>query len=148
MRRWPQSALTGRAPVHRGAVTHACRWHSESNQGQNLFVDYATVADSIGVYTTMDYASIVDHLVRCRAGRPWRWGGGGGNATCSSVPEPQHALQPQYAKATGQGPFVSVLSKLRSALVMAAWGDRRLQARASADPVKHETSAAQLPVRS
>lgn len=39
-------------------------WHTEANHGQNLFVDYATVADSLGVYTTHDYANIVDHLVR------------------------------------------------------------------------------------
>jgi acyl-[acyl-carrier-protein] desaturase len=38
-------------------------WHSEANQGQNLFTDYATVADALGVYTTHDYASIVEHLV-------------------------------------------------------------------------------------
>ncbi len=42
-------------------------WHSQpdANPGQNLFVDYATVADAIGVYTTADYADIVQHLVRC-----------------------------------------------------------------------------------
>ena len=41
-------------------------WHSQedANKGQNLFVDYATVADLIGVYTTGDYADIVQHLVR------------------------------------------------------------------------------------
>eukprot|EP00955_Chlamydomonas_euryale_P101846 365377-Chlamydomonas_euryale.AAC.21 len=40
-------------------------WHTtQGNPGQNLFVDYATVADSIGVYTTGDYAEIVEHLVR------------------------------------------------------------------------------------
>jgi acyl-[acyl-carrier-protein] desaturase len=40
-------------------------WHSQegANPGQNLFIDYATVADAIGVYTTMDYADIVQHLV-------------------------------------------------------------------------------------
>ncbi len=37
--------------------------HSTNNNGANLFVDYATVADNIGVYTTTDYANIVDHLV-------------------------------------------------------------------------------------
>lgn len=44
-------------------------WHGsdQGNKGQNLFVDYATVADSIGVYTTGDYADIVEHLVK-------RWG--------------------------------------------------------------------------
>ena len=41
-------------------------WHSgeDANKGQNLFVDYATAADLIGVYTTGDYADIVQHLVR------------------------------------------------------------------------------------
>ena len=41
-------------------------WHGgdQGNKGQNLFVDYATVADSIGVYTTGDYADIVEHLVQ------------------------------------------------------------------------------------
>jgi hypothetical protein len=40
-------------------------WHSQkgANPGQNLFTDYATVADSLGVYTTGDYADIVHHLV-------------------------------------------------------------------------------------
>ena len=44
-------------------------WHTQqdANPGQNLFIDYATVADSIGVYTTGDYADIVQHLVQ-------RWG--------------------------------------------------------------------------
>ena len=42
------------------------RWHGqdEANKGQNLFVDYATVADSVGVYTTGDYSDIVEHLVQ------------------------------------------------------------------------------------
>ncbi|KXZ42185.1 hypothetical protein GPECTOR_188g290 [Gonium pectorale] len=40
-------------------------WHTEANgRGSNLFVDYATVADAIGVYTTNDYANIVEHLVK------------------------------------------------------------------------------------
>jgi acyl-[acyl-carrier-protein] desaturase len=41
-------------------------WHggADANPGQKLFVDYATVADSCGVYTTGDYADIVQHLVQ------------------------------------------------------------------------------------
>ncbi|GIL89812.1 hypothetical protein Vretimale_16499 [Volvox reticuliferus] len=40
-------------------------WHTQANgKGTNLFVDYAAVADAIGVYTTNDYANIVDHLVK------------------------------------------------------------------------------------
>eukprot|EP00798_Chlamydomonas_sp_ICE-L_P022548 gene22548-29673_t len=40
-------------------------WHSSGNgKGANLFVDYATVADTLGVYTTLDYADVVDHLVQ------------------------------------------------------------------------------------
>lgn len=38
--------------------------HSTNNVGGNLFLDYAAVADNVGVYTTNDYANIVDHLVR------------------------------------------------------------------------------------
>ena len=41
--------------------------HGQLNGGANLFSDYATVADSLGVYTTADYLAIVDHLVA-------RWG--------------------------------------------------------------------------
>jgi len=38
--------------------------HAASNGPKaNLFHDYAAVADNIGVYTTHDYADIVDHLV-------------------------------------------------------------------------------------
>ena len=37
--------------------------HAANNNGASLFMDYATVADSTGVYTTSDYAAIVDHLV-------------------------------------------------------------------------------------
>jgi len=37
--------------------------HTANNVGGNLFIDYATVADNTGVYTTNDYANIVDHLV-------------------------------------------------------------------------------------
>ncbi|GLI67555.1 hypothetical protein VaNZ11_011782 [Volvox africanus] len=40
-------------------------WHSQANgKGSNLFVDYAAVADAIGVYTTNDYADIIEHLVK------------------------------------------------------------------------------------
>jgi hypothetical protein len=39
--------------------------HQQRNgPAANLFTDYASVADTIGVYTTTDYANIVDHLVR------------------------------------------------------------------------------------
>jgi hypothetical protein len=41
--------------------------HGGLNSGANLFADYASVADSLGVYSTSDYAAIVDHLVA-------RWG--------------------------------------------------------------------------
>lgn len=48
-------------------------WHSGANGPRsNLFLDYATVADSIGVYTTNDYADIVDHLVGGAAERAVR----------------------------------------------------------------------------
>ncbi|GLC41789.1 hypothetical protein PLESTM_001239700 [Pleodorina starrii] len=40
-------------------------WHGAANgKGSNLFIDYASVADAIGVYTTNDYANIVEHLVK------------------------------------------------------------------------------------
>lgn len=42
-------------------------WHNSkgaNSSKSHLFTDYATVADSIGVYTTGDYADIVQHLVR------------------------------------------------------------------------------------
>ncbi|GFR44285.1 hypothetical protein Agub_g5492 [Astrephomene gubernaculifera] len=40
-------------------------WHTAANGPKsNLFQDYASVADGIGVYTANDYAGIVDHLVR------------------------------------------------------------------------------------
>ncbi|KAG2486753.1 hypothetical protein HYH03_014552 [Edaphochlamys debaryana] len=40
-------------------------WHAAGNGGSaNLFHDYAAVADNTGVYTTNDYATIVDHLVK------------------------------------------------------------------------------------
>lgn len=66
-------------------------WHSANNKGSNLFIDYATVADTLGVYTTNDYANIVDHLVQrwdvqnrvvksggLQGGIPSGWVGGGG----------------------------------------------------------------------
>ena len=49
--------------------------HGHGHGATSLFVDYASVADAIGVYTTNDYANIVEHLVRGRQG--WRGGGGG-----------------------------------------------------------------------
>ena len=59
-------------------------WHAGANadpgngKPANLFGDYAAVADSIGVYTTNDYANIVDVLVRVRVReRVCVWGGGG-----------------------------------------------------------------------
>lgn len=49
-------------------------WHEAANRSSSsspgdggasaLFVDYAAVADAIGVYTVNDYAGIVDHLVQ------------------------------------------------------------------------------------
>ena len=44
-------------------------WHAQANGGSaNLFSDYAMVAERTGVYTAIDYASIVDHLVRAQGG--------------------------------------------------------------------------------
>jgi hypothetical protein len=41
----------------------------QGNAGANLFSDYAMVADRMGVYTAIDYANVVDHLVSEQ--RPW-----------------------------------------------------------------------------
>jgi acyl-[acyl-carrier-protein] desaturase len=62
-------------------------WHGgdRGNKGQNLFVDYATVADSIGVYTTGDYADIVEHLVQ-------RWNVPNLKVSSGSVAEAQEYL--------------------------------------------------------
>lgn len=44
--------------------------HTENNGPKhNLFWDYASVAERIGVYTAHDYADIVDHLVRPGLGK-------------------------------------------------------------------------------
>uniref|UniRef100_A0A7R9V6Y2 Acyl-[acyl-carrier-protein] desaturase n=1 Tax=Chlamydomonas euryale TaxID=1486919 RepID=A0A7R9V6Y2_9CHLO len=66
----PEGAVLGFADMMRKGIVMPAHymednWHTtQGNPGQNLFVDYATVADSIGVYTTGDYAEIVEHLVR------------------------------------------------------------------------------------
>lgn len=39
-------------------------WHESANQGQNLFRDYASLADSLGVYTTSHYADITAYLLQ------------------------------------------------------------------------------------
>jgi hypothetical protein len=80
--------------------------HGQLNSGADLFTDYATVADSLGVYTTKDYADIIDHLVARWGvadlqvgGRAWRGGAGaqarslgthawGLRAACSGTTEP------------------------------------------------------------
>lgn len=41
--------------------------HAANNGGRTLFADYAGVAERVGVYTAVDYADILDHLVA-------RWG--------------------------------------------------------------------------
>ena len=56
-------------------------WHGAANDAgtgrpANLFVDYAAVADAIGVYTTNDYAAIVDTLVRRGGSGREGWAGG------------------------------------------------------------------------
>ena len=71
----PEGAVLAFADMMKKGITMPAHymddgWHSNgegANPGQNLFVDYATVADAIGVYTTGDYADIVQHLVGCRS---------------------------------------------------------------------------------
>lgn len=69
-RRDPDGAMLAFADMMRKGIVMPAHfvddgWHSGANGPRsNLFLDYATVADSIGVYTTNDYADIVDHLVR------------------------------------------------------------------------------------
>ena len=53
--------------VQQRQFSHRKPWHNSkgaNSSKSHLFTDYATVADSIGVYTTGDYADIVQHLVR------------------------------------------------------------------------------------
>ncbi len=38
--------------------------HADLNSGRNLFDDFATVAEDIGVYTALDYVKIMEHLIR------------------------------------------------------------------------------------
>jgi acyl-[acyl-carrier-protein] desaturase len=72
----PEGALLAFADMMRKGIVMPAHFvddgvHAVANSGAgargaspaNLFTDYATVADNIGVYTTSDYASIVDHLV-------------------------------------------------------------------------------------
>ena len=71
----PEGAVLAFADMMKKGITMPAHymddgWHSSgegANPGQNLFVDYATVADAVGVYTTGDYADIVQHLVSCRS---------------------------------------------------------------------------------
>jgi len=35
----------------------------EGNKDPNIFTDFSAITQKIGVYTTWDYASIIDHLV-------------------------------------------------------------------------------------
>ncbi len=64
----PEGALLAFADMMRKGIVMPAHLlddgcHSANNKGGNLFHDYAAVADNIGVYTTNDYADIVDHLV-------------------------------------------------------------------------------------
>ena len=66
-------------------------WHAQANGGSaNLFSDYAMVAERTGVYTAIDYASIVDHLVRAQ--------GGGGSSKHRSAAANQSSLATQVKR--------------------------------------------------
>ena len=36
----------------------------DGNKNPNIFADFSAVTQKIGVYTTWDYASIIEHLVK------------------------------------------------------------------------------------
>jgi acyl-[acyl-carrier-protein] desaturase len=38
--------------------------HEGNNNNRNLFADFSDVAQRLGVYTHMDYAGIMEHLVK------------------------------------------------------------------------------------
>ncbi|KAG2431151.1 hypothetical protein HXX76_009681 [Chlamydomonas incerta] len=75
MRRDPDGAVLAFADMMRKGIVMPAHfvddgWHAGANadpangKPANLFGDYAAVADSIGVYTTHDYANIVEVLVK------------------------------------------------------------------------------------
>ncbi|KAG2448027.1 hypothetical protein HYH02_007054 [Chlamydomonas schloesseri] len=75
LRRDPDGAVLAFADMMKKGIVMPAHfvddgWHSAANadpgngKPANLFGDYAAVADSIGVYTTHDYANIVDVLVK------------------------------------------------------------------------------------
>ncbi|KAL6752728.1 fatty acid desaturase-domain-containing protein [Haematococcus lacustris] len=72
-KRDPEGALLAFADMMKKGIVMPAHFvddgaHTANNAPKgNLFLDYAAVADSIGVYTTTDYANIVEHLVK-------RWG--------------------------------------------------------------------------
>lgn len=38
--------------------------HEGMNDGRNLFADYSAVAERVGVYTAIDYAEIMENLIK------------------------------------------------------------------------------------
>lgn len=65
----PNGAMLAFADMMRKKITMPAHLmddgeHGAKNAGRNLFDDFSSVAEDIGVYTADDYISIMEHLIR------------------------------------------------------------------------------------
>ena len=60
----PDGAITSFEQMMRKQIVMPAILMAEGNKNPNIFTDFSAVTQKIGVYTTWDYASIIDHLVK------------------------------------------------------------------------------------
>jgi acyl-[acyl-carrier-protein] desaturase len=59
----PNGAIKAFEQMMRKQIVMPIALMKEGNKNPNIFVDFSAITQKIGVYTTWDYASIIDHLV-------------------------------------------------------------------------------------
>lgn len=64
----PSGAILGFANMMRKQIVMPAHWmdddEHDTKNGRSLFKDFSSVAERLGVYTAMDYAGIMEHLIK------------------------------------------------------------------------------------
>lgn len=60
----PNGAIKSFEELMRKQIVMPIALMKEGNKNPNIFVDFSAITQKIGVYTTWDYASIIEHLVK------------------------------------------------------------------------------------
>jgi acyl-[acyl-carrier-protein] desaturase len=60
----PNGAIKSFETLMRQQIVMPIALMADGNKNPNIFVDFSAITQKIGVYTTWDYANIIDHLVK------------------------------------------------------------------------------------